>query len=171
MTSEAPRREADDVSMAGFDAEARLGVGDRPERGQDLADRDARRRPPCLGGAPSRIAASAAAWTAACWRTSSSARWNPNVPTCQRSSATSPQATRSRPSATSASGDLGELGVEVARRRVAAGQRRRLADERGPRPAQPLGDEPEPLAVRLVGEPAAELSIRLGQVLGVAGEP
>ena len=37
-------------------------------------------------GAPSRIAASAAWWTAACWRTSSEARWNPKVPTCQRSS-------------------------------------------------------------------------------------
>ena len=67
-------------------------------------------------------------------------------------------------------GDLGQLGLELGGRAVASGQRRRLADERGPRPAQPLGDEPEPLAVRLVGEAPAELAVGLGQVLGVARE-
>ena len=171
MTSDGAGREADDVAMAGLDPEPRLGRGDRPERGEDLAERHARRRPRSSRGAPSRIAASAAAWTAECWRTSSEARWNPNVPTCQRSSATSPQATRSRPSATSASAISVELGVELGGRRVAPGQWRRLADERSPRPAQPLGDEPEPLAVRLVREAPAELAVGLGQVLGVAREP
>ncbi len=67
-------------------------------------------------------------------------------------------------------GDLDQLGVEVAGRLVAPGQGRRLPDERGARPAQPLGDEPEALAVRLVGEAPAELAVGLGQVLGVARE-
>ena len=64
-------------------------------------------------------------------------------------------------------GDLGQLRVELLGRRIPPGQRRRLADEVRSRPAQPLGDEPEALAVRLVGEAPAELAISLGQVLGV----
>ena len=44
-----------------------------------------------------RSAASAAPWTSLCWRTSSPARWKPNVSTCQRKSWSSPQATRPRP--------------------------------------------------------------------------
>ena len=64
-------------------------------------------------------------------------------------------------------GDLGQLRVELLGRGVATGQRRRLADQERPRPAQPLGDEPEALAVRLVGEAPAELAGGLGQVLRV----
>ena len=72
-----------------------------------------------------------------------------------------------QPSSTSAS-DLGQLRVEVGRRLVAPGARRRLADERHARSAQSLGDEPEPLAIRLVREAAAKLSVGLGEVLGIA---
>ena len=71
----------------------------------------------------------------------------------------------------SASCDLGELRVQLVGRGVPARQRRRLAGQRRARPAQPLGDEPEPLAVRLVGEPAAQLPVDLGQRLGVARQP
>ncbi len=66
--------------------------------------------------------------------------------------------------------DLDELGVQVGDRRVSAAQGCRLADERSARAAQPLGDEPEALPVWLVGEPAAKQAVRLGEVLGVAGE-
>ena len=66
--------------------------------------------------------------------------------------------------------DLGQLRVELRRRFVAAGQRRLLAGQVRPRPADPLGDEPEPLAVRLVREAPAEDAVGLGQQLGVAGE-
>ena len=66
--------------------------------------------------------------------------------------------------------DLGELRVELGRRAVPAGQWRGLADQRRAGPAQPLGDEPEALAIRLVREAATQLAVRLGQVLRVAGE-
>ena len=66
--------------------------------------------------------------------------------------------------------DLGQLGVQVRCGFVASGERCLLAGEVGPRPAEPLGDEPEPLAVRLVRKAAAQLAIELGQELGVAGE-
>ena len=153
--------------MAGLDAEPGLGRGDRAERAEDLIERDAAATsvPP---EAPARTAASAAAWTDACWRISSDARWNPNVPTCQRSSATSPQAARSRPSATSAPWSLGQLARRVPRRTHSA---RSAAPARRPAPtgsAQPLGDEAETLAIRFVGEAASQLSIGLRQVLGVA---
>ena len=68
--------------------------------------------------------------------------------------------------------DLGELGVELGRRvpyrpvRGAASPASAAA-----RPTQSLGDEPEPLPIRLVREAAAELPVGLGEVLGVAGEP
>ena len=113
-------------------------------------------------------AASAARWTAPCWRTSSDARWNPNV-------AELPAQLRDL-----APGDplqavldergleLGQLRVEVRGVVVVAGARTRVVGQRHPRPAQPLGDEPEPLAVRLVREAAAELAVGLGQGLGVA---
>ena len=67
-------------------------------------------------------------------------------------------------------GDLGQLGLELVGALVAPGPRRGLADQRGPRPTQSLGDEPEPLAIRLVREAAAELSVGLGEVLRVARE-
>ena len=67
--------------------------------------------------------------------------------------------------------DLDELGVEVGRTAVPAAQWCGLAGQGGARAAQPLGDEPEPLAIWLVGEPPPKLPVRLGQVLGVAGQP
>ena len=67
-------------------------------------------------------------------------------------------------------GDLGELGLELVGRPVPPGPRRGLADQRGPRATQSLGDEPEPLPIRLVREAAAELPVGLGQVLRVARE-
>ena len=54
--------------------------------------------------------------------------------------------------------------------RIAAGARRGLRVEAGPGATQSLGDEPEALAVRLLGEPATEQSVRLGQLLGIAGQ-
>ncbi len=65
-------------------------------------------------------------------------------------------------------GDLCEFGLQLLRPGVSPRQRGRFPDQCRPRPTQPLGDEPEPLPVRLVRESAAELSVGLGQVLGVA---
>ena len=65
--------------------------------------------------------------------------------------------------------DLGELRIELGRVVVVAGSRPGVVGQGDPRPAQALGDEPEALAIRLVGEAPAELAIGLGQVLGVAG--
>ena len=66
--------------------------------------------------------------------------------------------------------DLGELGVELGGVGVPAADRRGLPGERGPGPAQPLGDEPEPLPVRLVREAPPEQPVGLGQRLRVAGQ-
>ena len=117
VTSDGRRGEADDVAVAGLDPEPGLGRGDRPERGEDLVERHARRRPRSWPGAPARIAASAAAWTAECWRTSSEARWNPNV--ADLPAQLGDLAPGDAPEAV---GDervleLGELGVELRRRR------------------------------------------------------
>lgn len=46
---------------------------------------------------PDAISRSAAAWTAECWRTSSSARWKPKVSTCQIRCCSSPYACRTAP--------------------------------------------------------------------------
>ena len=119
---------------------------------------------------PARSASSAARWTAACWRTSSDARWNPNAASCQRRSATSPHATRPRPSSTSACWSDASSASSASADGVAARARRGLARHRGPRPADALGDRPESLAVGLVGKPAAELADGLRQLLGVARE-
>ena len=66
--------------------------------------------------------------------------------------------------------ELGEFVIECAGIGVAAGPRRGLAGQAGPGPTQSLGDEPEPLAVRLVREAASQQAVRLGQLLGVARE-
>ncbi len=64
-----------------------------------------------------------------------------------------------------------ELLVQLGGCRVPTRARRRLAGQRGSRPPQPFGHEPEPLPVRLLGESTAELAIGLGELLGIAGEP
>ena len=66
---------------------------------------------------------------------------------------------------------LGQLGLEGGGILVVAGSRPSVVRQGDPRPAQPLGDEPEALTVRLVREAPAQLTVRLGQLLGVAGEP
>ncbi len=66
--------------------------------------------------------------------------------------------------------DLGELRIELFRVLVPPGERRLLAGQVRPGPADTLGDEPEPLAVRLVRVPPPELPIELREELGVAGE-
>ncbi len=65
---------------------------------------------------------------------------------------------------------LRQLGVELICGLVPPGERGLLAGEVRPSPADPLGDEPEPLAVRLVGVAASELPIELGEQLGIASE-
>ena len=65
---------------------------------------------------------------------------------------------------------LGELAVELLGCVIAPGQRGRLPGEPGTGPADALGDEPEALPVRLVREPATQLAIGLGQLLGIAGK-
>ena len=65
---------------------------------------------------------------------------------------------------------LGKLAVELLGCVIAPGQRRRLPGEPGTGPPDALGDEPEALPVRLVREPAPQLAIGLGQLLGIAGE-
>ena len=67
--------------------------------------------------------------------------------------------------------DLVELAEQGGRRRVATGERRAtLTGQDGPGPAESFGDGPEPLAVRLVGEPPLQLAHRLGQRLVIARE-
>ena len=65
---------------------------------------------------------------------------------------------------------LGELVVELLGCVIAPGQRGGLPGEPGTGPADALGDEPEALAVRLVREPAPQLAIDFGQLLGIAGK-
>ena len=67
--------------------------------------------------------------------------------------------------------ELGELGVELRSVGVVARTRSRLAGHRRARPPQSLGDEPEALAIRLVGESPPQLPVGLRQVLGIAREP
>ena len=66
--------------------------------------------------------------------------------------------------------DLGKLAVELVGRLVVPGARARPAGEHRSRAPEPLGDEPEALSIRLVGEAPPELSVGLRQVLGVARE-
>ena len=133
------RREADDDPVAGLDAVARLDRRRSPGtcRSPRRAARRARPRSRVGRRIAARSAARAARWTTACWRISSDARWNPNVPSCQRRSATSPQATRSRPSAISASWSSAQLVVELLGRAISTGQRRR--PPRSARPASGAG--------------------------------
>ena len=156
--------------MAGFDPEARLGVGDRPERGEDLADRHPRRD---LGVVRTSIAdrgerGRVDRGVLADLELGQMESERADLPT-QLGDLTPGDAVQTF--GHERIGDLGQLGLEVGRDRVAPGPWRRLADERSPRPAEPLGDEPEPLSVRLVREPAAKLAVGLGKVLGIAGEP
>ncbi len=58
--------------------------------------------------------------------------------------------------------DLNELGVQLGGIRVVPGTRAGIVGQGDARPAQSLGDEPEPLAVGLVREAAAQLPIGLG---------
>ncbi len=66
--------------------------------------------------------------------------------------------------------DLDELDIEVGRAGVPATAWTGLAGQGRSCPAEPFRDEPEALPVGFLREAAAELSIGLGQVLGVAGE-
>ncbi len=67
--------------------------------------------------------------------------------------------------------ELGELGVELRSVGVVARTRSRLPGHRRARPPQSLGDEPEALAIRLVGESPPQLPVGLRQVLRIAREP
>ncbi len=67
--------------------------------------------------------------------------------------------------------DLDEFRVELSRVAVATTQRRGFTGQRRPSAAEPLCDEPEPLPIRLVREAPPQLPIRLGQVLGIARQP
>ena len=58
--------------------------------------------------------------------------------------------------------ELGELCVELVGGVVATRERRLLGREVGPRPANPLGDEAEPLAIRFLRESPSEHAVRLG---------
>ena len=66
--------------------------------------------------------------------------------------------------------DLPQLLIERVGVRVRTGPRAGLARDRGTRATQSLRDEPEPLAVRLIREAAAQLAICLGQLFSVPGE-
>ena len=66
--------------------------------------------------------------------------------------------------------DLGELVVELAGVLVAPAERGGLAGQVRARPAEALGDEPESLAVRLLGKAPPELSVEIRQQLGIARE-
>ena len=172
VTSDGRRREADDVAMAGLDAEPRLDRGDRPERGEDLAERDARRRPRVAPGAP--VADRRRAPPGGPPRAGGPRATRGGTRTSRAASA----ARRPRPRRRGRGRRRrARPGSRPARRRARPASAYRpvsgagLAGQRRARPAQPLGDEPEPLAVRLVREAAAELAVGLGQVLGVAGQP
>ena len=161
------RGEADDVAMAGLGAEPCLARGDRPERGEDLVERHAGGDLRLAGrpGADRRERRGMHRRVLADLERGEVEPERPELPAQFRDLAPGGAAETVGDERV---GDLGQLRVELLGRRVAPGQRRRLADEVRARPAQPLGDEPEALAVRLVGEAAAELAVGLGQVLGVA---
>ena len=161
------RREADDVAMTRVGPEPRLARGDRPERGEDLVEGHAGGDLglPGSAGSDRRERSGMHRRVLADLERGEVEPERPELPAQLRELAPG-RATKTL--GDERVGDLGELRVELLGRRVAPGQRRRLADEVRPRPAQPLGDEPETLAVRLVGKAAPELSIGLGQVLGVS---
>ncbi len=170
-------RERHDVPATGLHPEPGLDRGDRPERGEHLAQGHVggHLRGQLGDGGPgvalAARTASARRWTSLCWRISSEARWNPNVASCQRSSASSPQATRPRPSSTRAAWSSASSASSSSADVVVAGPRAGVVGQGDAGATQSLGDEPEALAVRLVGESAAQLAVGLGQVLGVAAEP
>ena len=155
--------------MAGLDPEARLDRADRPERGEHLVQRHPRRQ---LGRAGCAVADRGERGLVDRRVLADLERREvePERPDLPAQLGHLAVGDALQPVGDERVGDLGELRLQFVRAGVAPGQRRGLADQRGPRPAQPLGDEPEALAVRLVGKAAAELSVGLGQVLGVAGE-
>src|SRR5689334_9220347 len=63
-----------------------------------------------------------------------------------------------------------QLVVESVRPVVGAGSRTGVAGQHRARTTQPLGDEPEPLAVWLVRKATAKLTVCLGQLFSVTGE-
>ena len=161
------RGEADDVAVAGLDPEARLDRADRPERGEHLVQRHAGRQLRRARGAVAdrgerglvdrRVLADLERREVEPERPDLPAQLGDLAVGDARQAVGDERV-----------GDLGQLGLQLVGARVAPGPWRGLADQRGPRPAQSLGDEPEPLAIRLVREAAAELSVGLGQVLRVA---
>ena len=163
------RGEAHDVAVARLGPEPRLGRRDRPERGEDLIERDARRdlgRPGRTGPergqrrlVDRRVLADLERGEVEPERPDLPAQLGDLAPGDALETVGDERV-----------GDLDQFGIQLGRRAVPPGQRRGLADQRGPRPAQPLGDEPEALAVRLVGEAPAELSVGLREVLGIAGQ-
>ena len=66
---------------------------------------------------------------------------------------------------------LGQLLDQLLGRLVVPCDRARLLGEVPASAAQPLGDRPHAAAIRLVGEAAGQIAHRLGQVLGIAGQP
>ena len=162
--------EAHDVPMARFDPEARLGVGDRPERGEDLPDRHPRRD---LGVFRKSIAdrrerGRVDRGVLAYLELGQMESERADLPT-QFGDLTPGDSVQTL--GHERIRDLGQLGLKVGRDRVAARPWRGLADERCSRPAEPLRDEPESLSVRLVRESAAKLAVGLRKVLGIAREP
>ena len=164
------RREAHDVAVARLRPEPCLGRRDRPERGEDLIERHARRDL----GRPRRTRPDRGQRRGVDRRVLADLERGEVEP--ERPDLPAQLGDLALRDALEAVGDERVLESRPARYRarrrrpVPAGQRRGLADEGGPRPAQPLGDEPEALAIRLVREAAAELSVGLGKVLGVAGQ-
>ena len=100
---------------------------------------------------PERSSSSADPMTAACSRTSSSARWNPNASACQRRCWSSPYASRSAPAAASERWMTPEVVPEGVRVGVSAV---RLAPGR----RQAVRGQRQHPSVRRVGQPALELS-------------
>ena len=156
-------RERHDHAMDGVDPEPPLGLADRPEGGQHLPGRHARRD---LG----RLASGVEHGLMHGGMLADLERRQVE-PECRQLPAQfghlAPRDPR-QPLVRERLLDLAQLRIQVIGGVVVARAGTRFPGQHRPRATQSLGDEPEALAVRLVRETPPELPIGLGQVLGVA---
>ena len=153
--------------MAGLGPEPCLARGDRPERGEDLVERDAGGHLG-LAGRPGTDRSQRSRMDRGVLADLERGEMEPERPELPAQFRDIAPGGPAETVGDEGVADLDQLRVQVGWGGEAPGQWRRLADQVRARPPQPLGDEPEALAVRLVGEAAAELAIGLREVLGVA---
>ncbi len=190
VTSDGVRREAHDVPAARLLAPPALERGDRPERGDHLPHRDARRRVGREDGGRGRCGAVARGVrarpshppTAPGRRGPPRGRRRAGAPRATRDGSRTwrpasggPAGPRRRPARgpvrSERRGELVDLLEQLVGALVAAGDRSLALGQVGARPAQADGHRAQPLAVRLVGEPPLEVADGVGGDLQVQREP